>query len=146
MTSPESVAPFPVFSDDWARACAAVLNQREGYRAAAATWEGAILLSMTAIGPEGSERRVFLDLWHGDCRMARAALVDDEAVARYVLSGTVVVWRQVLAGSLAPLMAIMTGRLRLTKGSLVELIPYVNAAKELVAAAALVQASFPEGA
>ena len=135
---------FPVFSDDWARACAEVLNQRDGYRTAAATWEGAILLMMTAIGPDRGERRVFLDLWHGDCRLARAAGPEDEAAARYVLSGTVIAWRQVLTGSQAPLVAIMTGKLRLTKGSLVELIPYVNAAKELVAAAALVEASFPE--
>jgi putative sterol carrier protein len=137
--------PLPVFSDDWARACADVLNQRLGYRAAAATWEGAILLMMTAIGPDQGERRVFLDLWHGDCRAARAADPADEAAARYVLSGTVIAWRQVLTGTQAPLIAIMTGKLRLTKGSLVELIPYVNAAKELVAAAALVQATFPDG-
>jgi putative sterol carrier protein len=137
---------FPVFSDDWARACAEVLNQRLGYRAAAATWEGAILLMMTAIGPDQVERRVFLDLWHGDCREARAAGPDDEAAARYVLSGTVFAWRQVLTGIQAPLVAIMTGKLRLTKGSLIELIPHVNAAKELVAAAALVQATFPDGA
>ena len=134
----------PVFSDDWARACAEALNQREGYRAAAATWEGAILLMMTAV-PDQGERRVFLDLWHGDCRVARAGSPEDEASARYILSGTVIAWRQILAGTVAPLMAIMTGKLRLTKGSLVDLLPHVNAAKELVAAAALVRASFPEG-
>jgi putative sterol carrier protein len=138
--------PLPVFSHDWAQACAEVLNQREGYRAAAATWEGAILLTMTGVGPHQDERRVFLDLWHGDCRLARAAGPDDEQVARYVLSGTLVAWQAVLTGSVAPLIAIMTGKLRLTKGSLFELIPYVNAAKELVAAAALVESVFPEGA
>jgi putative sterol carrier protein len=135
---------FPVFSDDWARACAVALQQREGYRLAAAGWEGAVLLLMTAIGPGLGERRVYFDLWHGDCRDARAATMEDEAAARYILSGTVVAWQQVLTGGVAPLVAIMTGRLRLTKGSLVELIPYVNAAKELVAAAAMVQSSFPE--
>jgi putative sterol carrier protein len=119
-----------------------VLNQREGYRAAAATWEGAILLVMLGDGA-GQERRVFLDLWHGDCRDARAAGPEDEAAARYVLTGTVAAWQQVLTSAVAPLVAIMTGKLRLSKGSLVELIPYVNAAKELVAAAALVQATFP---
>lgn len=75
--------------------------------------------------------------------MARAASQEDEAEARYVLSGTVVAWQQVLTGSVAPLLAIMTGRLRLSKGSLMELLPYVTAAKELVAAASRVPARFP---
>jgi putative sterol carrier protein len=40
------------------------------------------------------------------------------------------------------LFAIMTGRLRITKGSLLNLMPYVGAAKELVGAAAAVPSSF----
>ena len=52
--------------------------------------------------------------------------------------------RQVLTGQTPPLMAIMTGKLRLTKGSIMELLPYVAAAKELVLAAATVESTFPE--
>jgi putative sterol carrier protein len=137
---------FPVFSHEWARACAEILNQREGYRTAAAAWEAAIVLTMTQVGTQPAERRVFLDLFRGDCREARAAAESDESNARYVLSGTAAAWQEILTGNVAPLYAIMTGRLRLTKGNLLELVPYVNAARELVAAAALVQAVFPENA
>jgi len=132
---------LPVFSDAWARACAEMLSAREAYRVAAANWEGAVVLVMAG---EGSERRVFLDLWRGDCRAARAAELADEELARYVLSGTHAAWRQVLTGTLAPLLAIMTGKLRLTKGNLAELVPYAGVARELVAAAAAVPAVFPE--
>jgi putative sterol carrier protein len=142
-TSPER---FPVFSEAWARACAEILNRQDGYRTAAASWEVTVMLTMSSIEADGSERRVFLDLWRGECREARAAGPEDEAQARYILSGTVVAWQQVLTGAMAPLHAIMTGKVRLTKGSLLELLPYVNAARELVAAASLVQASFPESA
>jgi putative sterol carrier protein len=137
--------PLPVFSDAWATACAVVLNQNDAYRTSAATWEGAILLLMTPDATGGEERRVFLDLWHGECRSARAASVADEAEARYVLAGTQAAWRLVLTGKVAPLLAIMTGKLRLAKGSLVELVPYTGAAKELVTAAAAIDATFPEG-
>lgn len=134
--------PAPVFSDPWARACGLALNQNAAYRAAAASWEGALLLRMSA--EEGVEERlVFLDLWHGECREARAAAPPEEAQARYVLTGTVLAWRQVLGGAVAPLVAIMTGRLRLTKGALADLVPYVTAAKELVATAAAVPCAFP---
>ena len=79
----------------------------------------------------------------GSCRGARAAQAEDEGDARYVLSGTAESWRLVLNGALPPLHAIMTGKLRLAKGNLMELLPWVNAAKELVSAAAAVPASFP---
>lgn len=136
-------AGVPVFSSDWARACAECLNGREGYRVAAGSWEAVIVLTMTDAGAPGEVRRVLLDLAEGICREARAAAVEDEAAARYILSGTAQTWREMLGGALPPLMAIMTGRLRLAKGNLMELIPYVNAAKELVSAAALVPATFP---
>jgi putative sterol carrier protein len=127
-----------IFSDDWARACARVLNDGAGYRAAAATWEAVIVLTMTEVAPDGGERRVMLDLFQGACRVARAGNAEDETEARYVMSGTELAWRQVLTGTVPPLMAIMTGKIRLAKGNLMELLPYVNAAKELVLAAALV--------
>jgi len=133
---------LPVFSDDWACACAQALNQSSAYRAAAATWEGAIMLNMQAPGP--GERRVYLDLWHGDCRAARAAGDEEEHLARYILSGTLDAWRAVLEGRTAPLVAVMTGRLRLTKGALAELVPFAGAARELVAAAASVASTWPE--
>jgi putative sterol carrier protein len=98
---------------------------------------------MAAEDENGDERRVFLDLWHGECRLARAAASSDEAEARYILTGSSSSWRLVLTGKLAPLVAIMTGRLRLTKGSLAELIPYVDAAKELVMTAASIEATYP---
>ena len=138
--------PLLVFSDAWASACAEVINRSAAYRAAAATWEGAILLLMTPDKNAGDERRVFLDLWHGDCRSARAASAADESTARYVLAGTESSWRLVLTGKIAPLLAIMTGKLKLAKGSIAELIPYTTAAKELVNAAAAIDATFPGGA
>ncbi|MEO8634552.1 MAG: SCP2 sterol-binding domain-containing protein [Gemmatimonadales bacterium] len=134
--------PHPIFSDAWARACAERLNARDAYRAAAATWEGAILLRMHKAG--GEARRVFLDLWHGECRAARAGTAEDEEAARYILDGEPAAWEQVLTGRVAPLLAIMTGKLKLAKGSLAELLPYVNAAKELVSAAAEVDAIFAD--
>jgi len=128
--------PHPLFSAAWARACADTINIRPAYREAAATWEGAVLLVMhpdPAVGVD-AERRVFLDLWHGECRDARTATVQDADAARYILSGAAGDWIQVLTGKVPPLMAIITGRLKLTKGNILTLLPYAHAAKELVAA------------
>ena len=133
----------PVFSAPWAAACATAINGASAYRAAAATWEGAILLEMLPEDPEGDvSRQVFFDLWHGECRGARVASPTDAGAARYVLSGSTSAWEQVLNGRVAPLLAVMTGKLKLTRGSLAELLPYVTAAKELVTAVASVPGEF----
>ena len=138
----------PMFSDAWARACAQELNSREGYRQAGADWEGSVVLLMTADSDENEsvERRVLLDLFRGECREARQASREDEAPARYVLAGSAKTWTQVLTGHLPPVMGLLTGKLTLSKGSLLELMPHVALARELVAAAAAVETEFPGAA
>lgn len=134
----------PVFSGEWATACGAALNENPAYREAARNWEGAVLLQLaSAEGAEGAQM-VYFDLWHGECRAARAATPEDEALARYVMSGTAGAWQQVLTGKVAPLMALLTGRIKLTRGALAELLPHVNAAKELVLTFATVPATYPD--
>ena len=134
---------FEVFSEGWARACASAINANDAYRAAGATWEAAVMLHVVA-GEPFTERRVYLDLWRGECREARLATEADEALARYILSGDGRTWRQLLAGSTAPVTALMMGRLRLTKGTLAELLPHVESAKQLVSSVASVEAFFPD--
>lgn len=133
--------PHTIFSDSWARACAERINARAGYRVAGAAWEVLVVLRME--GPGEEVRRVHFDLGEGRCRSARAGTPDDEAGSRYILSGRAAAWEQVLTGRATPLLAIMTGRLTLTKGNIAELLPYAEAAKELVGAAAEVEADFP---
>ena len=138
--------PHIVFSNAWAAEVAAAINASAAYREAGRAWEGALLLAMLGDTPAEQDLRVWLDLQHGECRAARAATVADEELSRYVLSATRGTWQALLDGRLAPLMAILTGKLKLTKGNLAELLPFVGAAKEMMAAASGVEASWPEGA
>lgn len=135
--------PVPVFSQPWAEGCAAQLQSREEFRAAAAKWEGIVILLMTEIGALGEERRVYLDLWRGDCREARAGTAADEAPARLVFSATAASWQQLFSGRTPPLTALLTGKLMLSKGNVMELAPFAGLAKQLVEAAASVPATFP---
>jgi len=130
-----------IFSTEWAGDWKRALDVHAGYRAAAATWEGSLVLQMH--GPDDAGRAVYLDLWHGECREARAGSSDDIAAAKFVLSGSIETWRRVLGGEVAPLMGLMTGKLTLGRGSLAALLPYAAAAKALVDAAATCPARFP---
>jgi len=136
-----------IFTDDWAQLWNDSINANEDYKKAATKWEGAIGMVMTpdpAMGiPE--ERIVIADLWHGDCRNAKAAGAADIEDTPYLIRAEPAAWRNVLAGKTDPIVGLMGGKLKLAKGSLFALLPYAKAAKELVRSAIDVDTSFPEG-
>lgn len=141
MTRPE------IFTDAWARAWGDQLRDSDTYRSAAQSWEGAIamvLLGDSELGPT-EDRAVLLDLWHGECRAARAAEPSDLESAPYVLQGPAAIWKRVLEGDLDPLFALMSGKLKLTQGSVAKLVPYTQASQEMVRAARRVVSTVPEG-
>jgi putative sterol carrier protein len=133
------------FSEEWAQAWCRALNGSEAYRHAAARWEGPVGLVMTT--PTGESRAVFLDLWHGECRSARIGQADEvHAAASYVISAARDTWQDLLSARTSPLLALMTGKLKLTKGDMAALLPYAGAAKELVSTVTMVDTVFPEDA
>lgn len=127
-----------LFSDGWAKAWGEELGRSEAYRRASERWEGPVLFRL-----RGWERSVYLDLWHGECRAARAADEGDRESARFILSADLPTWLSVLDGTIAPLPAVMRGRLRLEKGKLSALMPYTAAARELVQAATCLETEIP---
>jgi len=125
-----------ILSQEWADAWKDALNASPAYRAAAASWEGAVVAAVRAQAERRiGQRALFLDLWHGSCRAARPAADADFATARYVLTASAATWTELLNGALDPVAAVTGGRLELTKGSVLGLFPHLAAAKELVAVA-----------
>ncbi len=137
--------PTDVFTDPWADAWCREVNASEPYRQAAEAWEGALVLVMAADPGDGlaEVRAVFADLRRGGCLGARSATAADLASAPFVLSAPPAIWRGLLRGEIQPLSAVLSGRLKLERGSLTRLLPYASAATELVRAAARIDARFP---
>ena len=98
-------------------------------------------------GPQAgaAERSVYLDLYHGECREARAATPADAASVPYVIAADPKTWKKVLARDLEPIFGLMRGKLKLAKGGLVAMLPYVSAAKEMALSAACVDTRYPQG-
>lgn len=136
-----------MFSGEWARAWGERINANERYRDAAGSWEWPLVLSVQADPafeiPE--DRAVYLDLYRGECREAREATAADLDAAPFAIRSDAVTWKQVLDGKLEPIMGLMRGKLKLTKGSMATLARYVRAAKELVRSAQEVDTDFPAG-
>ena len=133
-----------LFGPEWAAAYVEALNRNEDYARAAAKWEGPLGLALR--GSEGIEpRAVVLDLAHGECREGHSATVEEAIAATdFLLEAHVTTWRQVLAGTIEPIFAIMRGKLALKKGSLAKLLPYTRAAAELVRSAHDVPTRWPD--
>ena len=136
---------FEVFTDPWAQAWKQEINDSKAYEEAARTWEWPLVLVMEADPDENvpERRAVLVDLYHGKCREARLATTVDVQEVPYVISADPFSWREVLEGSLEAIGGIMKGRLVLTRGNMVVLARYVNAATELVRAATRIQSAFP---
>jgi putative sterol carrier protein len=135
-----------IFTAPWAAAWRRELNASPAYREKAATWEGAVALRMSADPALGvaEPRAVWLDLHHGACRDARPATPADLDGAAYLFDAEPAVWKEVLGGRLSPVAALLGGRLRLLKGSVMSLLPYVAAAQELMVTASLIYRQFPD--
>ena len=137
---------YEMFTHDWAVACGDQINANEDYRNAAKSWRWPMVLTMTADAKLGvPERAVYLDLFEGSCREARSASAADVAAVPYVIGADPRTWKQVLDRDLEPIFGLMRGKLKLVKGSLVSLLPYVSAAKEMVVSASCVDTRYPEG-
>lgn len=134
-----------VFTDEWARACCEALNGSDAYRASAAAWEGSIVLAMSPDAARGvmEERAVFIDAHRGECRGAWMAGADEIATATYVLRADPATWKRLLDREIDPVGAVMQGKLRLERGGLFALARFAQAAKDMIAAAASVEGTFP---
>ena len=139
---------LPVFSGDWAASWSQILNDSDRYRESAADWEGAIVFEMTAHPDHGlsEDRRVWMDLWKGTCRGSREATDSDLSEAPFIISADPLTWKRIFGKEVDPLLALMQGRLKLTRGNMATLARYAGAAKELVACATEVDTAFPNPA
>jgi putative sterol carrier protein len=126
-----------LFSEEWARRWCAALNDSTTFREAAGSWVGMVALVVREVGAEPAAAAI-VDAGGGECRSARAAGVEDLAAASYVFEAPVATWDEVFSGRLQPAMALMTGRLRLTRGSLAALMPHARAAAAMISAAAAI--------
>lgn len=126
-----------VFSAEWASAYYEALSQNEAYKQSGAKWDlGQLALVM-------DEEAVLIDLHEGHCRSIHAvSAADAQTQANFIIEGNRIIWQKVLAGELAPIMGIMSGKLKLTKGSIGKLMPFTKAAIDLVQSAQELETDF----
>jgi putative sterol carrier protein len=93
-------------------------------------------------GASPNNAYVYLDLYHGECRRALYAdSLDGIPKAVYAYKGAYSNWRRLIENQIDPIQGLLTGKFRLD-GSLMEIMKYIRAAKEMVSTATTVQTEF----
>jgi putative sterol carrier protein len=134
---------FP--SEEWLKEYVQRINDSEGYREAATTWEGDVAYVIEAEPDKGvaEDTWAWLDLWHGECREGKLVTPDEGEKARFVIRAPYSRWKEVIKKELDPVKGMMQGKLKL-KGDLPTIIRYVKAANELVNLAQTVPTEFAD--
>lgn len=134
------MAKFP--STEWAEEYSKKLNGNQAYREAGKAWEGDITFVVERDDAFPSEGYLYLDLYHGECRRVLYADSPDKIPkSAYAYKGSYSNWRKLIGGQIDPIQGLLSGKFRLD-GSLMEIMKYIRAAKEMVSTAAAVQTEF----
>jgi len=127
---------YKLFSDEWAKAFAQVINASMSYRKASTGWTaGSLAFVMRPSPVHGftAPAAVWMDLHKGECRSARA-ISEREAMqlAAFVIEGEYASWMEALSGKSSPFKMLANGKLKLKKGALLRLTPHTASAQELL--------------
>ena len=140
---PESTSgPIALFGREWAAAWRAELAATDDWRRVSGGWCGSLIFEVTAQGDQTS-RAIRMDLDGEGCRDARQASDEDLAAADYRLAASAATWARLLDGSLDPMWAAMSGKLRFSSGAEAGAMPSQTAARVIVEAARRVAAKTP---
>ncbi len=127
-------------SEEWVQALHEALNNSAGYQSAAKNWEGDLCFRVQPGPGFPQEKYLYLDLWHGACRSAKAS--DTAVSSEFTITAPLMTWKQVINGRLDPIRAIMSRKLKLD-GPMAKVLKSPKAAIELVNSAKTLDTEWP---
>ena len=131
---------FP--SEEWVKAYMEKLNSNAAYEDAGKNWEGAMTFVVQKDAAFDRNAYIYLDLNHGKCRDAKFSFAEsDLPVPEYKYSGPYTNWRKLINKEIDPIQGLLTGKFKL-QGSMMKVMRFTKAAKEMVNTTAMVQTEF----
>ncbi len=123
------------FTENWLNKWKINLEKSETYKRHGRNWNAPILLKVTPPVHHWTHDGyigIFLNLKYGKCEEIRFAKREDEDIADVILTADEQRWIRLLESKSDPTRSLMTGKLKLEKGSLVLLSTQQKAAKSLL--------------
>lgn len=134
--------PIPAFSAAWADAFLDAVNTDVAYPDVAKGWTNPVALVVEPGTGVAAGAAVQVDLRAGTC-LSSASLEVHEVSAPFVLTAALDTWKEIVAGSTDPIIAVARGKVKLTRGSLATLMMHAKGAKALVACAQKIDTLWP---
>ena len=134
------MAKFP--SAEWLAEYVTKLNSNANYEDAARKWEGAMTFVVQKDGLFEKDAYLYMDLFHGKCRASQFSYtIGDLPPAQYKYIGPFTNWKRLINKEIDPIQGILTGKFKL-EGSMMTIMRFTRAAKEMVATTTHVQTEF----
>jgi putative sterol carrier protein len=130
---------------EWVSQLKDAINRSEAYASSAKAWEGDFHFIVEPSDALQEPIKIYLDLWHGQCRDAYLVTGADDKQPEFVISGSLDTYRQIFARKLDPIQALMSRKLKL-EGNMGKVMRAVKATLDLVNCAASVETVYPPSA
>ncbi|MCX7670804.1 MAG: SCP2 sterol-binding domain-containing protein [Anaerolineae bacterium] len=134
--------PYLFPSAEWVAQLKEAINSSAAYASSAKTWEGDFYFIVEPGGGITEPVKIYLDLWHGQCRAAYLVEGEDTKQPEFIIAGPLETYRQIFAKKLDPIQALMSRKLKL-QGNMGKVMRAVKATLDLVNCAASVDTVFP---
>ena len=131
---------FP--SEEWVAQLRAKINSSAAYASSAKTWEGDFHFIVEPTGTMKEPVKLYLDLWHGQCRDAYLVKAEDDKKPEFIIAGSLETYRRIFDKKLDPIQALMSRKLKL-QGNMGKVMRAVKATLDLVNCAASVETTYP---
>ena len=124
--------PSVFHSAEWLKELEAKINTDERYARVAKNWEGDLFFFIEPDEYLNESLTVYLDLWHGTCRKAEYnPQPDSHPNPAFTLTATYGNITAILSGTINPITAMMTGKLKV-KGSMSYMLRNIPAVLDFV--------------
>ena len=131
---------FP--SEDWAKEYIEKLNSNSAYAAAGKTWDDSLTFVVQPDDIYKESWCLYLNLKAGKCIDSKVGRTEEDvpkSTFKYI--GIYSNWVKLIKGEIDPIQGLMTGKFKLD-GSMMKIMRYTNAAKEMVNTAKMVDTQF----
>lgn len=133
---------MPVFpSEEWVAEFVNRVNENENYEDSARSWEGDFTFVIQKDRDFDETAYIHLDLFHGKCRSGDFQMSGEAPKSEFQYIGPYGNWVKLINREIDPIQGVLVGKFKL-KGSMMKIMRYTRAAKELVNTANQVDTKF----
>ena len=126
-----------LFSNDWATTLKTKINRNQEYKNSSENLEMRLAFNIST-----ENRAIILELKDSECKKVHCTEEKNFVEVDFIIDADAETWQKILTKNLPPMQALLMKKLIITKGEMSDLLPYVNALKEILNSATEVETDY----